>query len=233
MERVAFLLDDLYGPEVWDGPRDPLDVLVRAILSQNTNGENSERAYAGLRRRFRTWEGVARARVEEVAEAIRPGGLSNQKARTIQGLLVWLKRERGELRMDFLGDMDPQEALRLLGGLRGIGVKTVYVTLMFACGKEVFPVDTHIHRIAGRLGWIPESCSPARAHDLLAPVVPKGRGLSLHVNLLEFGRRICRARNPACSGCPLRSECLWIGRQTAGVGPGAKASFSSGPPPPG
>ncbi len=213
MAKVVRILDDLYGPEVWEGPLDPLDTLIKTILSQSTNDDNRDRAYASLRRRFPTWERAMRAEVGAIAEAIRAGGLANQKARNIRDLLIWLKAERGALSLDFLCEMDPAEALALLRQRREVGVKTVFVTLMFACGKDVFPVDTHIHRIAQRLGLIPETCSAERAHDLLAPLVPKGKGLSLHVNLLEFGRRVCHARNPTCDGCPLRGECLYIRRE--------------------
>ena len=212
MAKVVRVLDDLYGPEAWDGPRNPLDTLIKTILSQNTNDVNRDRAYAGLRRRFATWEGVLGADVEAIAEAIRPGGLANQKARNIRDFLAWLKAERGALNLDFLCGMAPEEAVSLLCQRRGIGIKTVCVTLMFACGKDVFPVDTHIHRISRRLGLIPETCTAERAHELLPPLIPEGKALSLHVNMLEFGRRVCHARNPDCDRCPLRAECLYVKR---------------------
>lgn len=214
MAKVVRILDDLYGPEVWEGPRNPLDTLILTILSQSTSDDNRDRAYASLRRRFPDWEQVVGADVGAIAEAIRVGGLANQKAGNIRDLLIWLKAERGTLSLDFLCGMDSGEALALLLPRRGIGVKTVFVTLMFACGKDVFPVDTHIHRIAGRLGLIPEACTAERAHDLLALMVPEGKGLSLHVNMLEFGRRVCHARNPECDRCPLRRRaCVYIRRE--------------------
>lgn len=214
MAKVVRVLDDLYGPEVWDGPRDPLATLIRTILSQSTSDGNRDRAYAGLTGRFPTWAGVMKADVEAIAEAIRAGGLANQKARTIRDFLIWLKAERGELNLDFLGEMPPEEAATLLCERRGIGIKTVCVTLMFACGKDVFPVDTHIHRITRRLGLIPETCTAEKAHGLLPPLIPSGKALSLHVNMLEFGRRVCHARNPDCDRCPLRTDCLYVKRET-------------------
>ena len=204
------VLDDLFGVEEWDGPRDPLDVLIKTILSQNTNDDNRDRAYGGLRKKFPTWESVMNAHVKTIAGAIRAGGLVNQKARNIKDFLIWLKNERGALNLDFLCGMDASAAIEMLCQRRGIGIKTVSVTLMFACGKDIFPVDTHVHRIARRLGLIPQTCTAERAHELIPPLIPRGKALSFHVNLLEFGRKICRSRNPDCNVCPLRRSCLYV-----------------------
>ncbi|MFQ5896100.1 MAG: endonuclease III domain-containing protein, partial [Nitrospinota bacterium] len=158
---------------------------------------------------------------EEVAEAIRPGGLGKQKAGRIRAFLRWLKESRGELSLEFLRKKEPEEALKLLTPHKGVGVKTVYVMLMGAAGKDVFPVDVHIHRIARRLGLIGPRTTPEKAHWELAPLVPKGKAYSLHLNLLAFGRTICTARNPRCGVCPFRSICLYYKELKAYPGPRA------------
>ena len=208
--KVVRILDNLYGAEVWGGGTDPLNTLIKTILSQNTNDQNRDQAYAGLRSRFSTWEEVMGGNLRAIGRAIRVGGLANQKARNIQDFLRWLKRTRGKLDLKFICEMDPEGAISLLCQHRGIGVKTACVTLMFACGRDVFPVDTHVHRISRRLGLVPEKCTAEKAHELLSPLIPKGKSLSFHVNLIEFGRGICRARNPACGSCPLRASCLYV-----------------------
>ncbi|NLP10632.1 endonuclease III, partial [bacterium] len=90
---------------------------------------------------------------------------------------------------------------------KGIGVKTISVTLMFACGHDVFPVDTHVHRLCGRLGLVPAEASAEKTFTLMAPRIPNGKGYSFHVNMIRLGREICQARKPACPQCPLKKKC--------------------------
>jgi len=109
--------------------------------------------------------------------------------------------------LDFLCDMDIEEAVDTFLQLKGIGIKTISVVLMFTCGKDIFPVDTHVHRLCGRLGLVPQKASAEKTHHLMQPLVPKGKSYSLHINLLKLGRTICKARKPDCAVCPLREFC--------------------------
>ncbi len=205
--RAIEALEALYGRRRRRRGRDPLSSLIMGILSQNTNDKNRDLAYSRLRERFPKWEDLLSADAKEIARAIRPGGLGGQKSSCIKEFLLWLERERGELSLDFIRRMAPEEALRVLGSLKGIGIKTVYVTLLFSCGKDVFPVDTHIHRVSERLGLIPEGSSLLLAHRMMAELVPPGEAYSFHLNLITFGRNICRARGPLHELCPLRRIC--------------------------
>ena len=135
------LEEELGIPERW-GHKDPLSSLVQTILSQNTNDNNSGRAYDNLREQFPSWEEVLEADAEEIADAIRVGGLANQKSVSIKGALKWLKDTYGELNLDFICDMNTDDAMEMLLKLKGVGLKTVNVMLCFACHKDVFPVDT-------------------------------------------------------------------------------------------
>jgi len=188
--------------------RNPLDSLVRTILSQNTNDVNSDRAYSNLRERFPTWEDVLNADAQELADTIRVGGLANQKSIRIKDALAWIKDTYGELNIDFVCDMEPSEAIELLTKLKGVGLKTVYVMLVFACGMDVFPVDTHILRISKRLDIVPENATADKAHEVWQELFPRGKAFSLHINLIRFGRLICHSRKPECSGCPLMKHCI-------------------------
>ncbi len=213
VKEMVRVLERRYGGEDWlrhRGPSDPLDGTMRAILSQNTNDENRDRAYGRLRKRFPTWEAVMEADPESVVDAIRVGGLANQKAPNMQGFLRWLKAERGELNLDFLCDLPVEKSLRLLTAHRGIGIKTVYVVLAFACGKDVCAVDTHIHRVLRRIGLIDERCGREKAHLKLAPLIPRGKARSFHINLLDFGKEICGARRPDCPDCPFTRRCRFF-----------------------
>ena len=197
-----------FGRPQWEGPEDPLESMIWTILSQNTNDANSERAYRSLRKSFPRLVMLLDVPPKKIAAAIRIGGLANQKARNIKGLLKWVKKTHGRLNLDSMCDMTPAEAVETFTQHRGIGLKTVYVTLMFACGKDVFPVDTHIYRIARRLGLTPEKASRDKVTALMQPIVPKGEALPLHLNLIRFGREVCHARRPRCCDCPLVDLCI-------------------------
>ena len=210
-QQVSAILEDTFGIPT-HREVNPLDCLIETILSQNTNDVNRDRAFDNLKARFPTWKDAVKADVEEIEAAIRVGGLSKQKSGNIKNLLVWLQSERGELSIDFIEDMDNDDAVKILCQHRGIGVKTAYVTLAFAFGREVFPVDTHILRISKRLGFIPEKTTLDKAHELMAPLIPEGKAFSFHLNLITFGRQICQARKPKCHECPIVEYCLYVKR---------------------
>ena len=200
-------LERAYGVPENRPPSDPLDMLVKIILSQATSDTNSDRTFAALKRRFPTWEALLRARESTLADTIRSGGLANQKAAVIRDVLRQIKERHGRLDLSFLHDLAPVEAARYLSGFRGIGPKTVACTLLFACGKEVFPLDTHIFRILRRIGLIPHKGSDARAHEIMNARVPAGKFYSFHVNLIRHGRTLCRPREPLCARCPVVEYC--------------------------
>ncbi len=209
-----------YGDRRWPGRSDPLGGLIATILSQSTTGRNSRAAYASLTEQFASWEQVADAPVEDIAAAIYQGGLANQKAERIRAILRQLRAERGALSLDFLEEMPPEEAAAYLTAFRGVGPKTAACVLLFDLGRPVFPVDTHVFRIAGRLGWIEEGTTPQRAHAALGLLVPADIAYRLHVSLVTHGRRTCLARNPRCAGCPILELCPWgreARRPVAGV----------------
>ena len=184
-------------------------MLVGTILSQNTSDTNSSAGYRQLRRRFRSWKQVADAPVEEVERHIRISGLSQQKAPRIQQILRQIRDEHGTIDLQFLASppWDEQSAYDYLTKFKGVGPKTANCVLLFAFGQPVFPVDTHIHRVARRLKLIPTSASAERAHDLLKPMIaPKDR-YEMHILLIEHGRKTCRAINPKCGQCPLLEMC--------------------------
>ncbi len=200
-------LERAYGVPINNRARDPLDMLVEIILSQATSDVNSERAYNALKRRFPVWDAVLRARETTIANAIRSGGLANQKAATIKNLLRQIKQTRGTLDLNFLHKLSTAEAVSYLQQFRGIGPKTIACTLLFACDKEIFPLDTHIFRILRRIGLIPQKCTDERAHEMMNEIVPRGKFYSFHVNLIRHGRMLCRPRAPACERCPVVEYC--------------------------
>lgn len=201
---VASLLERNYGKLEWHSHGDPLDVLIRTILSQNTTDENRDRAYAGLKERFPSCEAIAAADEEELAQALRPGGLHRQKARRIKEILQQVSRERDGFDLSYLGELSAEEALQELLQFEGVGKKTAGVVLLFSLRKPYFPVDTHIERLSQRLGWVERGEEP---HEKLNPLIPDWLKYQLHLHLIRHGRRICRARRPRCGECFLNHLC--------------------------
>jgi endonuclease-3 len=161
---------------------DPLQELILTVLSQHTSDLNAGRAFASLRMTFPTWDDAVLARPAEVADAIRSGGLANTKAPRIQAILR-------------------------LSSLPGVGPKTAAVVLAFALGRDALPVDTHVHRVARRLGWVGDRSSAEQAHRALEQLVPAEIRVPLHVGLIRLGREICKAGRPRCEDCPILELC--------------------------
>lgn len=211
-QRIRVLnhrLEKAYGPQRWSGKDSPLDELIATILSQNTNDRNSGEGFRRLKERFPTWDDVLEAPLTRIASAIRVSGLANIKSRRIKDILRQIKQEQGELSLDFLHDLSVNEARRYLARFKGVGEKTIACVLLFACGKPVFPVDTHVLRTAKRLWLIPGQITADRAHEVLQEVVPEDLMYSFHVLLIFHGRRTCHARNPECERCAIEQFCGW------------------------
>jgi endonuclease-3 len=207
LREVRDRLRSYYGVPHNEPHRAPLDELVLTVLSQNTNDRNRDVAYERLRDRFPDWESVARAPEAEIEGAIRPGGISKVKAGRIKSMLGAIEAERGNLDLDFLADAPRERALGFLESLPGVGRKTAACVQLFSFDRPELPVDTHVYRVASRLGVIRPRASFAEAHDVLLAATEPRDVYETHVNLIRHGRRLCTARAPACPECPLLEVC--------------------------
>jgi len=205
IEQISRLLEAEYGRPAPRRKLRPLDELILTILSQHTSDANSNRAFESLLSRFPAWEAVMEAEPAEIADAIRSGGLARIKAVRIKELRLW--DEQGVLDLDSLCDMRMEEARRFLLGLGGVGPKTAACVLLFSCGHPAFPVDTHVHRVSRRLGFIGPKVSAEDAHRILEEAVPPEETYHFHVNLIVHGRQLCKAQRPRCGACPLALVC--------------------------
>lgn len=208
--KAAWICDELdheYGRLSWRSHGKPLDSLVTTILSQHTSDRNSERAYDTLRRRFPSWEAVRDAPVDEIADAIRGGGLADAKAPRIRAVLEQIAARAGRTDLDFLYQMPTDEVRDYLLGFHGVGPKTAACVLMFSLGRPVLPVDTHVFRVSHRLGLIEKRLGEARAQDALQALLPPERIYPFHVHMIRHGRRVCTAQRPRCPACVLRPRC--------------------------
>lgn len=208
-QLIDAILCERYGRPRWRSHGDPLAELIATVLSQHTSDLNTERAFASLRNHFPTWRGILKAPVGEVAAAIHSGGLANLKAPRVQSILRAIETESGELSLEFLRTMLLEDARLWLCRLPGVGPKTAACVLLFSLGLPAMPVDTHVHRVSKRLGLIGPDVNANAAHTRLDSLLAGNRDLvySLHLNLIQHGRAVCKARFPQCAACTLAHIC--------------------------
>jgi endonuclease-3 len=238
---VPFVFDGLasiYGRPLWERRLDPTAELILTILTQNSADVNAEKAFEALCVAYPgggeqaapdlgagwggeglnpfvvpDWERVEFAPLDELVDVIRPGGLAPQKAPRLQAALRRIREERGDYSLEFLGDMPALEARAWLTSIDGIGKKTASIVLLFCFGMPLMPVDRHVERVAKRIGLLPPKASPDDAHELFLGFLEPDEMYEAHVNLIQHGRRICHARNPACPICPVRDRCRYYDRK--------------------
>lgn len=198
-----------YGEPTWRNPLPPVDELVSTILSQNTNDLNRDRAFDTLVERFPTWEQVRDADPEAVIDAIRIAGIANQKGPRIQNALKAITEERGEIELEFLREMAPEQVRAWLTKLKGVGPKTAAIVMQFALDLPAFPVDTHIYRVSGRIGLRPEKASREKTHEILAELLEPAAYYAAHLLLIQHGREVCKAPRPLCQQCVLTDLCAY------------------------
>jgi endonuclease-3 len=205
--QIIELLSREYGRARPRRRLDPTAELVLTVLSQNTSDTNSGRAFARLLDAFPDWQAVMDSDVRHLEEAIRPGGLAPTKASRIQALLAEVRRRRNSFDLSFLADLPLEEARAWLRSLPGVGPKTAACVLLFSLGRPALPVDTHVYRVARRLGLVPPKASAEKAHELLEARLEPEEVYRFHIALIEHGRRTCLAQRPRCPSCALRRGC--------------------------
>ncbi len=206
--EIITKLTSVYGEKKLPTKRiAPLDELIFTILSQNTNDVNRDRAFANLRRLYPSWDAVLTAGPEAIEPAIRVGGLSRQKSLRIHNILNEIKQQHGSLSLDFLRSWEMEGIHDYLIQLKGVGEKTVACVLLFSLGMPALPVDTHVHRVAQRLGLVPAGSNEKRTMDMLLEQVPQDDRYAFHVLIIQHGRTTCHARKPDCPHCVLLSTC--------------------------
>jgi len=196
-----------YGEPAWEARYAPLEELIGTILSQHTSDVNSERAFAALVASYSTWEAVRDAPTDELIETIRSGGLAVVKAQRIQAVLRVLTDDDGRVRLPDVRAMKPPDAVATLTKLPGVGRKTAACVLLFGAHVPAIPVDTHVHRVALRLGLVAPRTSPDATEDVLEAVLDPGAYHAFHVNMIRLGRQVCKAPTPRCEVFPLRTRC--------------------------
>ena len=205
--KIHTALERHYGSKkARRAPGNPLDDLILAILSHNTDNTNSCMAFRILRQVLPTWEQVHRAPESTLAEAI-GAGPTNYKVARIKAILSQIHHTQGHFDLTFLRDLSIEEATAFLGRLNGIGSTTVARLLLVSLGKPVFPVDTNVRRVAHRLGLVSQTLAPKKVQAALQSIVPPPLLTSMYVNLTQLGRKTCKTHTPLCDDCPLSTLC--------------------------
>lgn len=187
--------------------RDPLAELILTVLSQNTSDVNRDRAWSALKARYPTWDAVLGARTSALAATIKPGGLANTKAPRIKTILREVLDREGRLSLARLRRMPDDEVVAYLTTLPGIGVKTAACVLAFSLDRPTLPVDTHVARIAVRLGLAGPRDPIARIQERLEALITQAQRKDAHLDLIAHGRAVCRAQRPTCGSCMLSDLC--------------------------
>ncbi len=207
IKSISIKLEKVYGKKRWKVHSDALSELIATILSQNTSDHNSHQAYSSLRSKFKDWDSIRRANTNRIADAIRSGGLADVKAERIKDILQQIHAEKGRLDLDFLKRWRTEKIKEYLGKFKGVGEKTIACVLLFSLKRPALPVDTHVLRVSKRLGLVPEKTDATMAQVILERLVPPKLVYQFHLNLIEHGRKTCRAANPLCRECVLLDNC--------------------------
>ena len=207
IKTIDKLLEKEYGRRIWKKEGDPLSVLISTVLSQNTSDTNSHRSYSKLKKVFRSWNEMRRAPIWKITQAIKSGGLSNIKAKRIKEILKGIPSRNGDLSLSFLEEWNTEKVESYLRSFGGVGEKTIACVLLFSLNRPSMPVDTHIFRVSKRLNVIPQNANFKMAGEILSRIVPSNKIYQCHINLIAFGRAVCKARSPRCEICVLYSIC--------------------------
>lgn len=218
-QNTAFVIEvhkrlgELYGTGIdYFHNLEPLSELISAVLSHRTKNKDSGKAFHNLVATFGGWKAVMGAPVGDVQEAIKASTWPEQKAPGIQAILRNIFEERGELSLDFIGEMDVPEARAWLQKLPGVGPKTSAAVISFSSLRgKALPVDSHHFRVASRLGIVDEKIGEGKAHAVLEGLMPTeftAQDVYDHHELFMFhGQRVCYWRTPECGRCVLLDMC--------------------------
>jgi endonuclease III len=206
---VDKILASTYGEKKQTRKTNPTSELILTILSQNTNDINRDRAFRSLKERYPTWADIASAKTANIAKAIRVGGLSSIKSKRIKKILSQISERSSDYKLLFLKKMSDKEVFDYLMSFTGVGPKTASCVLLFSLGRQAMPVDTHVHRVGQRLGFIPPDLKAEKAHQWFLDLKLPFDMYQFHLNLIQHGRMLCRPSNPKCDICPIRRYCLY------------------------
>ena len=203
--KIYKSLYDFFGPLNWWPGDSPFEIMVGAILTQNTSWRNVEKAISNLKKKnlLDPWK-LYRIDQEELARLIRPSGYYNIKARRLKSFITFLVEEyHGSEKKMFLDDSE--ELRRKLLKIKGIGPETADSILLYAGNKPFFVVDAYTKRIFSRHKLIPKDATYYQIQGFFIQNLERDTKLfnEFHAQIVMLGKTLCTSRNPACSKCPI------------------------------
>lgn len=207
IRRVVEILEETHGSPRHGNKDDPFDELMFIILSQMTTQPSFDRVFESFRSKAGGWADLTSVPVKKIAAWIKDAGLSREKAPRLTAIATELCIDFGFPTLEPLRSLGDEEMEAYLLRLPGVGLKTAKCVMMYSFGREVLPADTHVGRLAVRLGMVTPGLSSKALHRDLEAVVPPPLRYSFHVNGLAHGRAFCRSRVPLCGTCPLKDLC--------------------------
>jgi endonuclease-3 len=207
-EKILQVLRKTFTMPKWvSSNKDPFETLIVTIISQNTADRNTEKAFENLSKHFRiTPEALAKAKTSDIEQCLRIAGLYRNKAKTIKQISkIILEKFNGNLKP--ILSLPLENARKTLLQLPGVGPKTADVLLLFCSENPVIPVDTHVNRVAKRLGFAPKNGDYEVVRRSLQSLYNPKDYLAAHILLILLGRKYCKARNPLCKQCPVNAFC--------------------------
>jgi len=202
--KVLRLLAATYGtsPWNWHTRQAPFKVLIGTVLSQRTRDEQTDTAARALFSRYPSPEALASAPMGEIERLIRPVNYYRTKAKRVQ--------EIASILAERYGGRTP-ETIDELMALPGVGRKTASCVIVYGFRRAALPVDTHVHRIANRIGLV-RTRSPEETERALMDVLPESHLMLCNELLVKHGQTLCRPRGPRCPECPVVETCAYASR---------------------
>ena len=210
VRRVCERLEARYGRPDHGNPSDSVDDLAYIMLSNKTTPSTSRRMYDQLKSRFPAWESALDVPVRTMRRIMEPGGLADVKSKQLRGALRKIRKDWGVCSLTAVAELSVEDAEAYLVSLPGVSLKVAKCVLMYTMNAPVLPVDSHVHRIATRLGWTSRKRGD-QCHEELEAVVPPHRRYAFHVDCIAHGRLLCRPREPLCRECCIRKHCRYSG----------------------
>ena len=225
IEKINQLLVAYFGiPARPKNLPNPIDTLIATILSQNTNDNNSYKAYRNLKQRYKSWEEVANIQRSQIEKIIKVAGLGKQKSVAIKSFLSTLKKDKKKISFQHLKKMVDEDIMNELTAIKGVGVKTASCVLLFSLDRNVCPVDTHVHRTLNRISLV-KTKTPDKTFQQINKSLPEGIAHQFHTNLIKLGRVICKPKKPSCSICPILKQCKYAHKNFEAINVGKSNGF--------
>ena len=210
VRQIFERLEKTYGAPPLGNRRNPLDELVYLYISQRTFEKSYQTVFRNVKKRYVTFDGLRGAKVEELAEILRPAGLARQKAEAIIGTLSKIYSDFGETSLRTLRRKDEEGQLDYLLSLPRVGLKTAHCVMLFCLDRKLLPIDANVRRVCQRLGLLAQKLDIRNESTILHTLIPPENRLSFHVNCIEHARKCCLPLHPRCHECSIHEFCQKI-----------------------